>query len=99
MTAYKLVPLEATQKMIEAGNEAADIYRPGDADMYVENMDECYRAMIAAAPDPEPFGWFNVRHGTFFSAAEIPACDRTDELLATGELIALYATPRTKEQA
>lgn len=42
---------------------------------------------------PEPVAWMNVKYGTFFGAGVIAATDRNDDLIASGELIPLYAAP------
>lgn len=54
-----MVPREPTKKMIEAGSQAlATIARahPDHVPAYAGNADECYRAMIAAAPSPPTKG-------------------------------------------
>lgn len=51
---YKLVPVEPTDEMIKAGDTVAVIHREWGEDIYIENTDAVYRAMIAAAPPAPP---------------------------------------------
>jgi len=46
-----------------------------------------------AVPQGEPVAWMNVKYGTFFGAGVIATTDRNDDLIASGELIRLYAHP------
>lgn len=48
MTKLKMVPVEPTREMIEAGKK--------EVDWYEHNAIYCYRAMLAAAPSP----WISV---------------------------------------
>ena len=59
-------------------------------------------ALYAHPPAPttqEPVAWMNVKYGTFFGAGVIAATDRNDDLIASGELIRLYANPPKAEPA
>jgi len=59
-------------------------------------------ALYAHPPAPttqEPVAWMNVKYGTFFGAGVIAATDRNDDLIASGELIRLYANPPRAEPA
>ena len=60
---FMLVPAEPTGQMIEAGMEAAEIHYEYGVDLYVENMAECYQAMINAVPHPQPVAWLQIGVG------------------------------------
>jgi len=49
--------------------------------------------LATAQPAAEPVAWMNVKYGTFFGAGVIAQTDRNDDLIASGELIRLYAHP------
>jgi len=58
-------------------------------------IQDALRSALAARAQPaaEPVAWMNVKYGTFFGAGVIAQTDRNDDLIASGELIRLYAHP------
>ena len=54
---YMLVPVEPTEQMVEAGTEAGRVYVQCGDDPYLDNADQVYGAMLAAAPEP---GWVKI---------------------------------------
>jgi hypothetical protein len=47
------VPAVPTFEMVDAGDSAAVIHCEYGEDLYIENIEDVYRAMIAAAPKPK----------------------------------------------
>lgn len=50
MSEYKLVPVEPTEEMIEAGDRIAEIHNEYGENLYIKNTDEVYKAMLSASP-------------------------------------------------
>lgn len=90
MTDYKLVPMEPTAEMLEAGKK--------EVDWYEHNAIDCYQAMLAAAPavQGEPVAYLRKdqlthvkRMGPMLGEiADNPRADR----------VPVYAAPQSAEQ-
>jgi hypothetical protein len=58
---HKLVQIEPTKAMIEAGDEIADIHYEYGETLYLKNTEEVYKAMLEASPTTDTVtGWISV---------------------------------------